>query len=478
MKYWLLALAMIASYPFTAKAQSVTDYAVGAWSICSLSDAGALSCASENYFSRLQPPPNTPALTSIVAGNVHMCGLTEDGSIFCWGDNSFGQNEVPDGEQFINVSAGLNLTCGVTTDNRALCWGLDTHGESEPPADVLFSQLANDLTTSCGLTLDGSISCWGQFDLADFLNSDVNYTKLLVDDDNACGLTDTHQIHCRYESQTPLGSDMVDLAMTRNLICGLQASGDIVCTTNNGTAAWLPHLSANIFEINRGPEVVALYGGIGETKMCYATSDGDFNCFVRENQGDPMLPGDEAATPSAPVVNADVYSDTTVELTWGENNTTTGGADIYRDGQLLDSTSNGGSYIDNTMTPGIDYAYSVATYSDEGVLSSTSNPIIVNSAPGEDGSDSGYSPAYSPFEPTGLTVKSYSSSTLELFWDRPGSLSSNFHGYEIRRNNTFHAFTRGISFYDIVEPGESYHYDVVAVSLDGSILGFSGIDID
>lgn len=480
MKYFLLALTIAISYPINATAQSSTNYAVGNRSICSLSDAGIVSCGTGSAFTRLQPPADLPALTSIVAGDVHVCGLTEAGEAICWGDNNFGQTDVPAGEQFISISAGINLTCGVTTDNRALCWGLDSHGEAEPPADVLFSQIANDLTTSCGLTLDNTVACWGQFDLASHFDNSDFFTKLAINDETACALTDQGEIRCRFQSQTPVGVDMLDVAMTRYLICGLQASGDMVCTSNNGTPSWLTHLADRLADINSGPNVLSLHGGLGETKMCYTTADGGFDCIVRENNRSPEFPGMEPDSLSAPVVSADLYSDTTVELSWVQSNATTGGADIYRDGELLTFTANGGSYIDDTMIPGETYEYSVATYSATGGLSPTSNPISVAAASdgGDSGTGTGYSPAPRPLEPADLSFRRYSPNAVELFWSRPESLNSNFYGYEIRRNHEFHAFTRGVSFYDTVIPGENYHYDVVAVSRDGTILGFSGIDTE
>jgi len=486
----ILMLAVLALVSFNVKAQSHEPIAVGGRLICTLDDSGSVLCSTGDGFTRLQPPSNTPPLTAIAAGDVHVCGLTETGSAFCWGDNDFGQLNAPEDETFINITAGVNFSCGVTSDNRALCWGLNTHGEAEPPTDERFQQLAIDTNTSCGLTLDGEASCWGRFgstgrvDLAARLNPDAPYSNIVINGNFACGLTDANTISCALFNE-PEGDNMIDLAASKYLICGLQWPGNLVCSSNNGTTAWVAHLNQRLSEINSGPDVVALHeSGASDTRLCYSDIEGGFGCIVREFQSEPTLPSVELLIPEAPVnLTADVYSESTAELQWEFNADTNifaiAGADIFRNGELLDTTANRNSYIDSSLIAGVDYEYSVALILTTGARSAPSSSITLNTGRGSGGTGFSYTPVVRPLSPTGLAAFTYSSTEVELIWDRPASVPRNFSGYEIWRNHEFHDFTRGVSYFDInLEPGTLYHYDVVPVMQDGSIVGFSGISIE
>lgn len=64
--------------------------------------------------------------------------------------------------------------------------------------------------------------------------------------------------------------------------------------------------------------------------------------------------------------------------------------------------------------------------------------------------------------------------TVELFWNRDNTRRAV--GYEIRRNGNFIGFTDGVSYIDAsLQADEQHTYDVVAVSREGEMLGFSSI---
>lgn len=373
----------------------------------------------------------------------------------------------------------------MTTDSSVICWGLNSHGETEAANDKRYTQTALDETTSCGLQLDGKVSCWGQFpDLADRI-AQYTFTKIDIDWYNraVCGITDQANLRCNFSGFDMLGN-MIDVAISNTLWCGLSVSGDITCGTNLSHTPWKDHLAARITAINNGPNVVALYGdsntnGSRNNRVCYELDTGEFGCIVREFFSEPELPGDQAELPDAAQnLSADVYSDSTVELLWVASANIVG-ADIYRNNELLVTTSNRTSYIDNTLVPGVQYEYSVAIFFSDGTRSALSSSVSVTTGQQSIGMDTGYTPVDRPYEPTGLTAVTYNQNEIELFWERLTTLPNDFNGYEIWKNHEFFAFTRGISFYDnSVQPNNSYHYDVVAVSRDGTILGFTGIDLN
>ncbi len=485
MKSLLLLLVLSLAYTANIHAQSSDKITFGNRLICALDEVGGVNCITGDAFMRLQPPANTPALTTLSAGDVHVCGITQSGTAFCWGDNNFGQLDAPQDVQFISISSGTNLSCGVTTDNSAVCWGLNSHGETEPPNDKRYTQTTHDDTTSCGLQLDGKVSCWGQFpELGDRV-AQYRFTKIDMDSNlnGLCGVTDQNDVRCTFSNRDIRGN-MVDVAMSDNLWCGLSASGDITCQTNYIFSPWQNHLTARINDINSGPNVVAIYGdstgnSIRSNRICYELDTGEFGCIVREIFAEPVLPGVQSNAPDAAQnLSADVYSDSTVELVWAAPSNIAG-ADIYRNNELLDTTSNGSSYIDTTLIPGVQYEYSVAIFFIDGTRSALSTSVSVTTGQTSTGMETGYTPVDRPSKPTGLTAAIYNQNEIELFWDRLASLTNDFNGYEIWKNQEFFAFTRGISFYDnSVQANTLYHYDVVAVSRDGTILGFTGIDLN
>lgn len=483
MKYLLFLFTLTIAYTANVNAQSADKITFGSRLICALDDIGGVDCVTGDGFTRLQPPSNTPALTTISAGDVHVCGITQAGAAVCWGDNDFGQLDAPQDVQFISMSSGTNLSCGVATDNSVVCWGLNTHGETEPANDIGYTQTTHDNITSCGLQFDGKISCWGKLISLPDRFTEHTFTKIDINRNAICGVTDQNDVRCNFSSQEILGN-MIDVALSDNLFCGLSVSGDITCRTNFLFEPWQNHLAARIAEINSGPNVIALYGDSTgsnnrSNRVCYELDTGEFGCIVREIFSAPVLPGDQANTPEAAQnLSADVYSDSTVELVWTAP-FNIAGADIYRNGELLATTPNRSSFVDDTLIPGVLYEYSVALFFIDGVRSALSTSTSVTTGQASSGMDTGYTPVDRPAEPTGLTAVIYNPNEIELFWERLTTLPNDFNGYEIWRNHEFIAFTRGISFYDnTVQPNSTYHYDIVAVERDGTILGFNGIDVN
>lgn len=115
------------------------------------------------------------------------------------------------------------------------------------------------------------------------------------------------------------------------------------------------------------------------------------------------------------------------------------------------------SYIDDSLVHDVTYRYHLVPYGYDGVRGQPGEPIQVNTAatgigdggtePGDGtGSNDDYTPPYRPYMPTGLEAQVYSSSLLELFWDRP--VADRLLGYEIYRDGVYIGHTIGTSFLD------------------------------
>jgi len=171
-----------------------------------------------------------------------------------------------------------------------------------------------------------------------------------------------------------------------------------------------------------------------------------------------------------------VYSDTAIEITWEriQRSTFSGitGYEIYRNGELH-ALVEGNSYFDDTLVPGIDYNYSVSAVSGGGSRSDLSEAVSVNTGE-RDGDSPGAGTDYVVpsrlSQPTSVDVFVYSANSIELVWNRP--IDDDVIGYEIRRNNNYIGFTRGVSFFDdTVSADNCYRYNILPVDSDGHLLG-------
>ncbi len=144
-------------------------------------------------------------------------------------------------------------------------------------------------------------------------------------------------------------------------------------------------------------------------------------------------------------LRSEVYSTTAAELFWNRLDSSVR-YDIYRDGTLVLATD-GGSYFDDTLEPGSEYVYTIEAFSDS--ILQISESIFVNTPP------SGSAP--SPAIDLALRADVYSSSAIELFWDR----LTGFQRYDVYRDGVLLQPTSGTSFFeDSLQSNTEYVYTV------------------
>ncbi len=174
----------------------------------------------------------------------------------------------------------------------------------------------------------------------------------------------------------------------------------------------------------------------------------------------------EAPAPAGDLT-AKVYSETAAELFWvrlSRDPSTT--HEIRRDGELIDTIGNASSYYDDTLAAGRSYTYEVTVInsSDE-----RSEPATVNLQSFAAAGSGGITTVIGPDDPDailrGLRASVYSSSALELFWDRVPGVEN----YEIERNGELVDVVIGNSFFDDrLDAATSYAYTVYPVVADST----------
>ncbi|MBX2824758.1 MAG: glycoside hydrolase family 16 protein [Gammaproteobacteria bacterium] len=156
-----------------------------------------------------------------------------------------------------------------------------------------------------------------------------------------------------------------------------------------------------------------------------------------------------------------IYSASTVELLW-RTPADAVSYNVYRDQALLGSAS-GGSFLDNGLDEGFDYAYEVEALDGDGNTIVTAQ-LTVNTAkrplpP----------PAPTPFS-LNLRTRIDSSTAAEILWDRPNRAGR----FEIYRNGQMYRMLNGAGFQSLYETdlvaGETNRYRVVALDRCGDTI--------
>lgn len=153
-----------------------------------------------------------------------------------------------------------------------------------------------------------------------------------------------------------------------------------------------------------------------------------------------------------------VYSSTSGEIFWKRATPEESIVkyDIYRDGELVD-TRDALSYYDDSLTDGNRYTYYVVAIDINGRRSEPSDLIVLDTTRNVN----------RPEMPTGLTGAVYSSTAIEIFWDRAPVSESVTH-YEIFQNGELVATRDGTSFFtEGLDSDTRYTFTVVAIDSNG-----------
>ena len=86
--------------------------------------------------------------------------LKGDGSLIAWGDNDFGQCNVPAGNNYVAVGAGLYHGLALRSDGSLVGWGRNSEGQCNVPAGNDFIKVAAGWDPRPGLRSDVSLAAW------------------------------------------------------------------------------------------------------------------------------------------------------------------------------------------------------------------------------------------------------------------------------------------------------------------------------
>jgi len=428
---------------------------------CAITEAGQLDCwGVDTTDMQLSPPIFDNPVTSLSLSYHHACAVDDGGTVKCWGQNVNGQTDVPESiTDFVDVSTfGYYNSCGVRRNGEVLCWGRNSNSflPSRSGVDTQFPSPFKDIEytprfssdISCGIRTDGTATCWNYSTnqiIAEFTNGPYIKTFPLVSEN-------------QYQA------------------CALTVSGEMDCVLNSNAA---PTDASTV----RLPELFIDADSSGNYLYGY-TTEGRL-VSISNNIGGPLselldVVNGEIDMPNIGITDASYYGGNRIELffealvDFPRNYQTRFDVEIFRDDELIVTTDNRSSFVDNGATPGETHSYTARTKHPFGQVGSMSSAFLVTASrddiPGNDASAN-----KRPFSPQNLRSEVYWRD-VELFWDRDFTVTVK--SYEIRRDGKIMANTRGISWYDnSTQDGQSYQYDVLAIGQDDAILGIETVHV-
>lgn len=211
-------------------------------------------------------------------------------------------------------------------------------------------------------------------------------------------------------------------------------------------------ISGNSYNFYATGNHKVVLSGIKQQKISFASTNSKFN-ILEINK--PMDTGyvfnrtpvwnklvETAMDTQAPTAPNNLRSDfqtvTSVCLKWSEStdNNAVAGYDVYRNGVRVGSTNNH-EFIDDRLKSNTSYTYYVIAYDAMHNESDWSNIIEVKTLPDEN----------APTQPTGLKIKSQTSSSVVLNWTASTD-NSKVEGYDVYRNDILIGTVNGTSFVD------------------------------
>ncbi len=168
----------------------------------------------------------------------------------------------------------------------------------------------------------------------------------------------------------------------------------------------------------------------------------------------------DGSDPASPAnLNGEVYSKTAAEIYWDRPTTFGLSYEVSRNNETV-AITDGISYYDDGLSAGNTYLYEVVAINRDGARSAGSEISLTTAG------DTTPPITTDLMPPTGLVGSVYSSSALEIMWDRPSTFGLS---YEISRNGVLLTNTTGVSYYDDeLSGGETYTYEVVAIGSDAA----------
>jgi len=222
--------------------------------------AGYIVGWGEDVSGRLDVPDGDD-FVAVSAGGSHGLALREDGSLAAWGNNDLGQCDVPAGSDFIDIASGEFHSIALRSDGSVVNWGYyepPSGGlEPMPQPDGSFVRIDAIRNSDGGVLSDGSLAVWG-YDWStvagnEFVDIDLGeiHSLALRSDgsvaawgNNGFGACDVPEIY-----------DFVAIAAGSSFSLGLRADDSLIAWGSEG---------GGVLDVPEGTDFTAISAGLGQ----------------------------------------------------------------------------------------------------------------------------------------------------------------------------------------------------------------------
>ena len=484
-------------------------------SVCAIQTDNRVVCWGSTLIGNI--PPEAAFLKQVDIVSSRACGIDLNDSVVCWGrptlnaagvDAQFGNVEIATIGPIKQISLSRSGACLIDMNDRLECFG-EMSGFTDIFSEVPLSSIEVGGTFTfgntdglCYETTSGEKDCQVLTFSEDGTSSDSILSpdadaRLISPRNGVCYITEDETMKCTVLGGSPDQNQFPTAPQNLSFDLFSDTQGELTWARpsvdrsaddfalgyeifRDGVLIDRLPVVTSYFDSNTNPnasyEVRATRGLIAGTSS-FVNADGSDDSLI-PTEPSPSTPVPAPTTPTIPSdgsgeigLTGTVYSSTALELFY--NNVQVGSStltfNILRDGVVIRENSPATSQFQGGLDVNTTYRYEVQAVLDGNIIS-TDNITLTTF---DDGSG--------PVAPASdvnviLSAAVYSSSALELFWNRapvPNVTYNIFRDGELVRQNS-----PAISqFNGQLPPNNTFQYEVVAL-LDGEAVASSSIVID
>lgn len=177
--------------------------------------------------------PDGDDFVDVSAAAGHAIALRQDGSLVGWGRNFEGQTNVPAGNDFIDIATGIRWSAALHTDGTITLWGSPGSGRPYPVDRNDYVRLEDSQSTAYGVTAGGLRFGFGSTfgGLLPELDTSVVQIASTVIGEVALypdGHIDIRDLGFSTLQGGPTGDDFVDVAGGEATVMARRNNGEIV----------------------------------------------------------------------------------------------------------------------------------------------------------------------------------------------------------------------------------------------------------